>query len=90
MSLARRRHRPRLHRYGTTPAIMTADRVRLVRTAGKPDAYWSRYWRLTDRCVRDARVGKTWKHVATPPDIKPRAHVGNWGDLSATSTPEHP
>jgi hypothetical protein len=84
MSLARRLHRPRLRRYGTTPAILTAHRVHLVRTLGMPDAWWGRYWRLTTGSVRDARVGKTWRKHPTPPDTAPRAHLGNWGDLSDT------
>lgn len=56
-------------------------RVEIIRTFGKPDAYWSRIWRVCVQTVRDARVGNTWRDVPTPPDTKPRARTGNWGGL---------
>jgi hypothetical protein len=56
-------------------------RVHLIRTSGKSDAHWSRIWRVHVHTVRRARIGETWVDHETPPDTRPRAHTGNWGDL---------
>jgi hypothetical protein len=77
--------RRRLPRYGTTPRELTAARVHIARTSGKPDTYWSRIWRVHVQTVREARAGVTWKDHETPPDTKPRAKSGNWGDLTTDS-----
>jgi hypothetical protein len=82
--------RRRLPRYGTTPGELTAPRVHIIRLSGKPDSYWGRLWRVTTQAVRSARIGKTWRDHPTPPDTRPRAHRGNWGDLATNSHPEHP
>lgn len=79
--------RARLPRYGKTRRGLTDDRVKLIRSSGEPDGYYARIWGTTSRTIRLARTGRTWCHVATPPDLKPRCHVGNWGDLADTSTP---
>lgn len=60
---------------------LTFRRVRAIRTSGEPDVVYARRWRMTVGAIRDARVGKTWADHPTPPDRKPRAHRGNWGDL---------
>jgi hypothetical protein len=69
---------------------LNAKRVELIRTSGKPDAYWARIWRVQAATIREARTGKTWRDHPAPPDTAPRAHRGSWGDLPDTSTPEHP
>jgi hypothetical protein len=56
-------------------------RVHIIRTSGQPDAYWARIWRVDIKTVRNARIGESWREHETPPDTKPRAHRGNWGDL---------
>jgi hypothetical protein len=56
-------------------------RVHIIRVSGQPDAYWARIWRVHVQTIRMARTGKTWAAHETPPDTKPRAHRGNWGDL---------
>jgi hypothetical protein len=60
---------------------LTAYRVHLIRTSGKPDTHWARIWRLHVQTIRAARRGESWSHVQTPPDIKPRSNQGNWGEL---------
>lgn len=67
---------------------LNARRVELIRTSRKPDAYWSRIWRVCVQTIRDARVGNTWRDHPTPVDDAPRVRTGNWGDL--TSSGEHP
>jgi hypothetical protein len=61
---------------------LTARQVHLIRTSGKPDIHYARLWRMTAGAIYDARTGKTHADHETPPDRKPRAHLGNWGDLS--------
>lgn len=51
---------------------LTADRVHILRTAGKPDSYFARIWRMTTGAIRDARVGRTWPNHTTPADTAPR------------------
>lgn len=60
---------------------LNAKRVELIRTSGKPDTYWARIWRVHVQTIRDARKGITWRDHPTPPDTKPRARMGNWGNL---------
>lgn len=51
---------------------LTPERVRLIRTSGKPDSYFAALWLLTIGTIRDARTGRTWAHHGTPPDTTPR------------------
>jgi hypothetical protein len=61
---------------------LTHEQVHLIRTAGKTDRHRERLWRISAQSIRNARVGITWADHPTPPDTKPRAHRGNWGDLA--------
>jgi hypothetical protein len=56
-------------------------RVHIIRTSGQPDAYWARIWRVDIKTVRNARIGESWRDHETPPDTKPRAHRGDWGNV---------
>jgi hypothetical protein len=60
---------------------LNATRVTLIRTSGLTDMHWSRIWRVHVKTIRDARVGRTWGDVPTPPDTASRACRGSWGDL---------
>jgi hypothetical protein len=73
--------RRRLPRYGTTPTGLSDWRTHVARVSGLPDGHLARYWRTTPKAVRAARIGATFRHVPTPPDRAPRAHLGNWGKL---------
>lgn len=74
--------RRRLPRYGPVVHGLNAWRVHVARVSGLPDATLGRAWHVTARAVRRARTGRTWRHVATPPDRRPRARLGNWGELT--------
>jgi hypothetical protein len=60
---------------------LTFQRVDHIRTSGERDVDLAARWRLSVGTIRDARVGTTWADHPTPPDTKPRAKRGNWGDL---------
>lgn len=60
---------------------LTPERVHILRTAGKPDRYFERLWRVSAQAIQQARTGKTWRHHPTPVDDKPRVRTGNWGGL---------
>jgi hypothetical protein len=60
---------------------LTFRRVHILRTVPEPDTVYARRWRVAVKTVRAARVGDTWADHPTPPDKKPRAKRGNWGDL---------
>lgn len=60
---------------------LTLQRVHLIRTVPEPDIVYAARWRMTVGSIRHARLGKTWADHPTPPDTKPRAKRGNWGDL---------
>lgn len=70
--------RSALPEYGSAFRNLTDERVHLIRTAGKTDRHYASLWRLTIGSIRDARVGNTWRDHPTPPDTKPRGHLGNW------------
>lgn len=80
--------RRRLPRYGTPRRGLDPWRVHVCRIARLEDAYLARVWWTTVGAIRDARTGRTWRSVATPPDTTPRLHLGNWGDLTVTSAAE--
>jgi hypothetical protein len=61
---------------------LTFQRVHIIRTVPEPDPVYARRWRVGVNAIRDARRGKTWADHPTPPDTKPRAKRGNWGDLA--------
>lgn len=71
--------RRRIPRYRPIPPGLTARRVRLLRTLGMSDAFWSRVWRVSKSAVRMARIGTTWPHHEAPPDRRPRM-PGRHGD----------
>ena len=47
-----------------TPAEVTA-----IRTSGLTDTHWAQRLRTTVKTVRHARIGATYRHIPTPPDL---------------------
>jgi hypothetical protein len=62
--------------------VLTFQRVHIIRSVPLPDPVYARRWRVSVKTIRHARTGKTWADHPTPPDTKPRAKRGNWGDLT--------
>lgn len=42
---------------------LTVEKVLLVRQSDKSNGYFARLWNVNSEVVRNARLGKTWKHV---------------------------
>jgi hypothetical protein len=61
---------------------LTPELVAQIRTSGQTDAYWMNRLSTTRGTIHSARTGKTWAEVQTPPDLRSRAHRGNWFGLS--------
>jgi hypothetical protein len=55
---------------------LTDYHVKQIRTQGLVDSYWGRRLGVDDTTVRHARIGKTYQHVETPPDVAPRDGTG--------------
>ena len=51
-------------------ATLTPELVHQIRTTGLSDTHWARRLDVPVRTIRDARIGNTWPHIATPPDIR--------------------
>jgi hypothetical protein len=56
---------------------LTPDLVSEIRTAKRTDSHYARLLKINLQTVHNARTGKTWKHVQTPPDCRPRG-PGNY------------
>ena len=56
--------------------ILTDDQVTAIRTAGLTDTHWARKLRVNQQTIRAARRGRTYTHVASPPDRAPRDGTG--------------
>lgn len=70
---------------------LNPKRVKLIRTVPRPDRHYAAVWRVTTGCVRQARVGITWRDHPTPPDTAPRVRQGNWdAPTPVIPTAEHP
>lgn len=78
--------------------VLTPELVREIRTTGRTDAYWMRRLKVTRTTIHNARTGKTWKNVETPPDVRCRFPGGRYATNEAsherrsppTSTTEDP
>jgi hypothetical protein len=66
---------------------LTDAQVQQIRTAGLTDTHWSRRLRVQVETIRDARVGRTYKHVATPADVAPRDPTGRHALLNPQARP---
>jgi hypothetical protein len=56
--------------------MLTAALVTRIRTEKLTDTHWARMLRISPKTVRHARIGLTYRHVSTPPDIAPRDPTG--------------
>lgn len=50
-------------------------------------SHWARVLRVRTSTIRDARIGKRYQHVITPPDIAPRGGTGRGGTLNPHARP---
>ena len=51
---------------------LTDTQVTAIRSAGLTDTEWARRLKISVGTIRGARIGLTYRHVATPPDVAPR------------------
>lgn len=47
---------------------LTFKAVHLIRTVHRPDSYYASEYGVHYKVIREARIGKTWKHHPTPTD----------------------
>lgn len=66
---------------------LTDYQVTQIRTQRLTDSYWSRKLHVRTSTIRDARIGKRYQHVITPPDIAPRDGTGRGGTLNPHARP---
>lgn len=57
---------------------LTDDQVHRIRTLGLSDAHWARVLVRSVGVIRAARVGDTYRQVATAPDQKARESGGRF------------
>lgn len=66
---------------------LTDYQVTQIRTQRLTDAHWARVLRVRTSTIRDARIGKRYQHVTTPPDVAPRDGTGRRGTVNPKARP---
>jgi hypothetical protein len=61
---------------------LTDAQVTAIRTTGLADTEWERSLRIPAKHIRRARIGQTYTHVPTPPDLIPRRGSGRRGSAA--------
>jgi len=56
--------------------MLSEAQVTAIRTSGYTDTHWARVLRARVQTIRQARVGITYRHIATAPDLIPRMGSG--------------
>ncbi len=55
---------------------LTDAQVSAIRTSGYTDSWWADKLCKPPKHIRFARIGRTYRHVLTPPDTAPRDGTG--------------
>lgn len=63
-------------------------KVSYIRTCELTDAHLARVFKTTSHTIYLARIGKTWQHVETPPDTRPRTGGGAYETNVAQFKPQ--
>ena len=58
------------HGNGHCNAALDDPKVHIIRVTNLPDKIWAERFGVTRETVRDARLGKTWKHINNPPPTR--------------------
>lgn len=78
-----------VHKRGTRDprSGLTDYQVTQIRTQRLTDTHWARVLRVRTSTIRDARIGKRYQYVITPPDVAPRDGTGRGGTVNPNARP---